>query len=191
MAKRSESDYATHELPAKNHLYSHTVQRKSALSTHISGMDHDEPFAKLRSPPIQLQEDSTQNSPLPSPDESNYPSSLSSSMGEIDIETGKRIRRSRSRALIAPSSSYEGSKAFAETSTVAMNVSGRLGDKGNQDEPDNPDNVMAVSNSDAADEHGDRDEGVNPHQGSESIIRAFSGSDQPPHSSCMYTPPNN
>jgi hypothetical protein len=31
-----------------------------------------------------------------------------------------------------------------------MNVSGRLGDKGNQDEPDNADNVMAITNSDAA-----------------------------------------
>jgi hypothetical protein len=164
-------------------LHPQSGQRKSISSKEITALEHDEPFAKLRSLPIQLQNDSTQNSPLPSPVESNYPSSLSSSVGEIDIESGKRIRRSRSRALIAPSTSYEGSKAFAETSTIAMNVNGRLGDKGNQDEPDNPDSVVAVSNSDAADEQADSKEPSDIRQTTESIIRAFSGSEQPLRSS--------
>jgi hypothetical protein len=142
-------------------------------------MEQDEPFAKLKSLPIQLQHDNSQNSPLPSPVESNYPSSISSSIGELDIETGKRIRRSRSRALIAPSTSYEGSKAYAETSTIAMNVSGRLGDKGNQDEPDNPDNVMAVTNADTVDEDDLAYDGLNALPTNDAIIQAFQGSDQP------------
>jgi hypothetical protein len=154
-------------------------QRKSLSSPQISGMEQDEPFAKLKSLPIQLQHDHSQNSPLPSPVESNYPSSISSSIGELDLETGKRIRRSRSRALIAPSTSYEGSKAYAETSTIAMNVSGRLGDKGNQDEPDNPDNVMAVTNADTVDEDDPTYDTLNTLPTNDAIIQAFQGSDQP------------
>ncbi|KAJ2958801.1 hypothetical protein NQZ79_g5668 [Umbelopsis isabellina] len=122
--------------------------RKSISSGHINPMELGDSIARLRALSMQSQNDSGPSSPLPSPVDSNYPSSLSSSINEFDIETGKKVRRSRSRALIAPSTSYEGSKAYAETSTVPMNVSGRLGDKGNQDEPDNPDNVMATTNSD-------------------------------------------
>jgi hypothetical protein len=64
-----------------------------------------------------------------------------------------------------------------------MNVNGRLGDKGNQDEPDNPESVVAVSNSDAADEQADSKEPSDIRQTTESIIRAFSGSEQPLRSS--------
>lgn len=175
---RTVSDYGIHDSPTKN-LMTGNGQRKSVSSPQIAGMEQDEPFAKLKSLPIQLQHDNNQNSPLPSPVESNYPSSISSSIGELDIETGKRIRRSRSRALIAPSTSYEGSKAYAETSTIAMNVSGRLGDKGNQDEPDNPDNVMAVTNADTVDEDDLVYDGMNALPTNDAIIQAFQGSDQP------------
>lgn len=175
---RTISDYGIHDSPTKN-LMTGNGQRKSVSSPQIAGLEQDEPFAKLKSLPIQLQHDNSQNSPLPSPVESNYPSSISSSIGELDIETGKRIRRSRSRALIAPSTSYEGSKAYAATSTVAMNVSGRLGDKGNQDEPDNPDNVMVVTNADATDEDDLAYDGLNALPTNDAIRQAFHGSDQP------------
>ncbi|KAH8550281.1 hypothetical protein BGW37DRAFT_79383 [Umbelopsis sp. PMI_123] len=177
--RRTVSDYGIQDSPTKNLVVNNNGKRKSASSTHINTMEQDEPFAKLKGLPIQLQHDNGHNSPLPSPVESNYPSSLSSSIGELDLETGKRIRRSRSRALIAPSTSYEGTKAFAETSTITMNVTGRLGDKGNQDEPDTPDNVMAVTNSDTVDEDGPSYDPLNARPINDSIIQAFQASNQP------------